>query len=162
MATVTSADPFNGLPAMGAGSTSYFDTVVFKSSDPLAISTMVSMNLNVSGVVDSTSSGGASAILTMFVQSFTGDLHLSSNNGSITLCSINFGASSCNSAGGVPFSLGLALTTLPVQVALDTPIVFGFQLDLSATASNSRSASVDFAKALCSRSERTCSICPMA
>src|SRR5262249_45369786 len=73
MATVTSADPFSGLPAMGSGSTSYFDTVVFKSSDPLAISTMVSMNLNVSGVVNSTPSGGASAALTMFVQSFTGD-----------------------------------------------------------------------------------------
>jgi hypothetical protein len=111
----TSIAQFNSLQVIGVATASYFDTVIFTSSNPQDISVTVSMNVNLSGVLDSTSSGAASSILTMFVQSLVGDLRLSSNNGSAPVCSINFGARSCGLVNGVPLSL--ALTTTPIQIA---------------------------------------------
>src|SRR5215470_15950319 len=143
MANATSFDPFNSLQAIGTGTASYFDTVIFTSKNPLDTNVTVSMNVIVSGVVDSTSSGNASALLTMFVQSLVGDFRISSNNGSAPACSVNFGSSSCNSGlGGVPFSLDLVLTTLPIQVALNTPISFGLGLDVTGIGTNGGFASV--------------------
>ena len=140
MGSGSTSDPFNSLQAIGNGTASYFDTVIFTSSDPLLTSVMVSMNLNVSGILTTTPSGAASAVLTASVQSLTGDLHISASNGSTSVCSVNFGASSC--------TLPTTLTTLPIQVALGIPIPVGFQLDVSSSGQNGGLGSVDFASSV--------------
>jgi hypothetical protein len=104
--------------------------------DPLITSIMVSMIVDVSGTLTTTPSGTASADVVVF-GSFGADFHIGVTGVSPPICSIN--GASCS---GLP-TTGLTLTTLPLLVALDTPIPFGFQLDVSGIGQNGGLGSAD-------------------
>jgi hypothetical protein len=134
----SSLDPFNSLQAIGVASASYSDVVIFslEKPDPSITSIMVSMIVDVSGALTTTPSGTASADVVVF-GSFGADFHIGVTGVSPPICSIN--GASCS---GLP-TTGLTLTTLPVLVALDTPIPLGFQLDVSGIGQNGGLGSAD-------------------
>src|SRR5262249_50804259 len=123
----SSLDPFNSLQAIGVASASYSDVVIFslEKPNPSITSIVVSVIVDVSGTD------------VVVFGSFGADFHISVTGVSPPICSIN--GASCS---GLP-TTGLTLTTLPILVALDTPIPFGFQLDVSGIGQNGGLGSAD-------------------
>jgi hypothetical protein len=141
-ANATHLDPFNSVPAQAISSTSFSDFVVFHSSNPLLTSTDVSLNVNLSGSMNTVPGGGATVEFVMDLQTFVGAIRLSSGNGNPISCTS--GNSICPTGGIFNTSVDTVIHSLTVNVPLDLPIFFDLRMDLLASATNGGNSSLDF------------------